>query len=61
MDEMHSLLRRQLKRHFGDELPELPGYNKFLRAISDVYRDFDIQRELNERSLVLSSEELHQA
>jgi len=58
---MHSLLRRQLKRHFGDELPELPGYNKFLRAISDVYRDFDIQRELNERSLVLSSEELHQA
>lgn len=61
MDELHSLLRRQLKRHFGDGIPDTPGWKKFLRAVSDIYREFDTQRELNERSLILSSEELHQA
>ncbi|HTX21217.1 MAG TPA: PAS domain-containing protein [Candidatus Aquilonibacter sp.] len=61
MEEMHSLLRRQLKRYFSNELPDAPSWREFLCAVSDVYRDFDVQRELNERSLVLSSEELYQA
>ena len=61
MDELHSLLRRQLKRYLGEPLPDTPVWQKFLRAVSDVYYDFDTQRELNERSLILSSEELHQA
>ena len=61
MEELHSLLRRQLKRYYGEALPDTPECHAFLRAVSDVYRDFDIHRELNERALVLSSEELHQA
>ena len=61
MEETHSLLSRQLKRYSGAALPDTPECRAFLRAVSDVYRDFDIQRELNERALVLSSEELHQA
>ncbi|MDE3100278.1 MAG: PAS domain S-box protein [Verrucomicrobiota bacterium] len=58
---MHSLLRRQLKRRFGGDVPDAALWRQFLSDVSDVYYDFDVQRELIERSLVLSSEELHQA
>jgi diguanylate cyclase (GGDEF)-like protein len=58
---MHRLLERQLKRHLGDEVPLSPRWSGFLQAVDDVYRSADASREMLERSLVLSSEELHHA
>ena len=60
MTDLHSLLRRQLKRHFPDDrIPaELEG---MLSAIDQAYRQFDDDRSMLERSLDLSSQELLQA
>ncbi|MBY0495543.1 MAG: response regulator [Cyanobacteria bacterium] len=60
MAELHSLLRRQLKRYFPDEQvpPELAA---MLAAIDEAYRQFDNDRAMLERSLDLSSQELLQA
>jgi two-component system, cell cycle sensor histidine kinase and response regulator CckA len=56
---MHSLLKRQLKRQFGEQVPEnlLP----FLDVINRAYQDFDADRLMLERSLDLSSRELLRA
>ena len=60
MAELHSLLRRQLKRHFPDDRvpPELAP---ILTAIDQAYHQFDDDRSMLERSLDLSSQELLQA
>lgn len=58
MAEYHSLLRRQLKRHFGDlnAVPrELIG---LLADIDQAYKESDQDRVMLERSLELSSREL---
>ena len=56
--EFHSLLRRQLKRHFGslDAVPE--DWRPFLAAIDMAYRQSDVDRQMLERSLDLNSDEL---
>jgi signal transduction histidine kinase len=60
MAELHSLLRRQLKRHFPDQrIP--PELEPMLAAIDAAYRQFDDDRAMLERSLDLSSQELLQA
>ena len=58
---LHSLLRRQLRRHGGtlDELP--PGWRAFIDAVNDAYRQGDRDRVMLERSIALSSEELRDA
>jgi diguanylate cyclase (GGDEF)-like protein/PAS domain S-box-containing protein len=58
---MHSLLKRQLKRHLSgaDALPL--ECKDFLDAVDEAYRQFDGDRAMLERSLDLSSEELLQA
>ena len=61
MSELHHLLQRQLKRYFGDPFHVSEAWQGILARISDVYQDYDTRRELLERSLVLSSQELHQA
>lgn len=58
--ELHSLLHRQLERCFSGETPDSPAWRKFLNAVNEVYREADNQRELNERSLAHSAEELQQ-
>lgn len=58
---MHRLLARQLKRHFGEETTFPEPWRNFLEAVDDVYRSADSSREMLERSLVLNSEELHEA
>jgi signal transduction histidine kinase/ActR/RegA family two-component response regulator len=58
--ELHSLLRRQLKRHFADaRVP--PEFEAMLAAIDQAYKQFDNDRAMLERSLDLSSQELLQA
>jgi diguanylate cyclase (GGDEF)-like protein/PAS domain S-box-containing protein len=57
----HSLLRRQIKKYFGDSL-ELSGkWEDFIDAVNDAYVQSDIDRCMLERSLDLSSQELLEA
>lgn len=61
MEQIHSLLKRQLRRYFSsaDSLPkECPG---FIEAVNNAYWQFDTDRAMLERSLELSSQELIQA
>lgn len=61
MATMHTLLRRQIKRWFGESL-EVPIHcQPFLDAINEAYHEFDTDRAMLERSLELSSQELLQA
>ena len=60
MTELHSLLRRQLKRFFPDD--RIPAeLEPMLESIDQAYRQFDNDRSMLERSLDLSSQELLQA
>jgi signal transduction histidine kinase len=60
MPHRHSLLKRQLKRHFPDErIPD--EFNAFLNDVAEAYLQFDADRGMLERSLDLSSQELLQA
>jgi PAS domain S-box-containing protein len=61
MDKMHSLLKHQLKRIFGDSLPITEDWRAFVGAIDNAYREFDADRSMLERSLDLSSTELLRA
>jgi PAS domain S-box-containing protein len=58
MDQMHSLLKRQLKRHFGDQFDIPEQWRAFIDRVNDAYREFDADREMLEHSLELSSQEL---
>jgi signal transduction histidine kinase/ActR/RegA family two-component response regulator len=60
MADLHSLLRRQLKRHFPDDRVP-PEFEPMLAAIDQAYQQFDNDRSMLERSLDLSSQELLQA
>jgi PAS domain S-box-containing protein len=55
---MHSLLKRQLRKHVGtaDSIPA--AWADFIEAVNDAYHQADEDRELLERSLDLTSEEL---
>jgi len=61
MRQMHSLLRRQLKQQFGgpDFIPA--EWQGFVEAVNDAYWQSDADRNMLERSLDLSSQELLQA
>lgn len=58
---IHSLLRRQLKRHFGDPDAVPAEWRAFVDAVNQAYRQSDTDRLMIERSLDLSSEELGNA
>jgi PAS domain S-box-containing protein len=58
---MHSLLKRQLKRCFGDSFSVPQEWQALISAVNDAYRESDSDRKMLERSLDLSSQELLQA
>ena len=60
MGDLHSLLRRQLKRVFP-EAPVPAALTPMIEAVDQAYREFDNDRAMLERSLELSSQELLQA
>jgi len=61
MEIMHSLLKRQIKRHLG-ELDAIPKeWEALINAVNEAYRQMDMDREMLERSLELSSDELLEA
>jgi PAS domain S-box-containing protein len=55
---MHSLLKRQLKRHFGEGFAVPPEWQGFIERVNDAYGAFDADRAMLEHSLELSSQEL---
>jgi len=58
MRVLHSLLKRQLKKYFGDDIPTSEEYSAFFSAVNNAYYGFDEDRLIIERSLELSSQEL---
>lgn len=56
----HKLLQRQLNKHLGDIQNE-PRLQAFLKAVGESYEHFDRDRQLLERSMNISSEELKEA
>ncbi len=61
MEQIHSLLTRQLKQCFGDQFRIPKDFQGFIDAVNDTYWESDKDREMLERSLELSSQELLQA
>ena len=59
--QQHSLLKRQLKRCFGDHIQVPKEWATFVQAVQEAYVEFDVDRAMLERSLELSSQELLQA
>jgi diguanylate cyclase (GGDEF)-like protein/PAS domain S-box-containing protein len=57
----HSLLQRQIKKYFGtaSSLPE--EWQTFMNAVNDAYLEADTDRNMLERALEISSQELLQA
>lgn len=58
MRPLHSLLKRQLKKCFGESIPTTEEYSAFINAVNEAYYGFDEDRLIIERSLELSSQEL---
>ena len=60
MQALHSLLLRQIKRHFGshDKIP--PELADFIHSVNTAYHEYETDREMLERSLELSSQEMLQ-
>ncbi|HEU0297573.1 MAG TPA: diguanylate cyclase [Anaerolineales bacterium] len=58
MNEIHSLLKRQLRRFADQSNPLIEEQPDFLRAINEAYWQFDADRRMLEHSLELTSQEL---
>ncbi|HVX94956.1 MAG TPA: hybrid sensor histidine kinase/response regulator [Polyangia bacterium] len=55
--ELHALLRRQLRRHFG--VPDAPdGLRGFVEQVNEAYQQAEEERRMMERAFELSSQEL---
>jgi signal transduction histidine kinase/ActR/RegA family two-component response regulator len=61
MENLHRLLRRQLKRHLPNAGSLPPECARFIKAVNSAYFEFEAARQLIDRSLDLGSEELLQA
>ncbi len=61
MEQLHSLLQRQLKRHTLTPAQLSPELQQFVFAVNQAYHQADEDRSMLERSLELSSQELLQA
>ncbi len=58
MENIHSLLKRQLKKHLGESFHIPNELQEIFTAINNAYIQSDIDRNMLERSLDLSSREL---
>jgi PAS domain S-box-containing protein len=56
-----SLLKRQLKRFFGNDFSVPAEWDGFIAAVDSAYAEFEVDRNLIERSLELSAQELTEA
>jgi len=58
MNQLHSLLKRQLRRFANETIPLIEEKPDFFRAINEAYWQFDEDRKMLEHSLELTSQEL---
>ena len=58
--KIHRLLGRQLKKFFGDSFSVPVKWRGFIDAVNSAYHESDMDRNMLERSLELSSQELLQ-
>jgi len=59
LDNIHNLLRRQIRRQFGNiSSAVVPEWESFLKLVNNAYWEFDADRKMLERALELSSQEL---
>ena len=58
MKNIHSLLKRQLKKHVSESCAIPKDLEEIFAAINNAYIQSDIDRNMLERSLDLSSQEL---
>jgi signal transduction histidine kinase/ActR/RegA family two-component response regulator len=61
MNDLHKVLRRQLRRYVNDAGELVSEHREFIEAVSNTYFEFEAGRQLLGRSLDLSSRELLQA
>jgi len=61
MENYHSLLKKQTRRHFNDIETLSEDVKDFIKSVDYSYNEFDSDRTMLERSLDLSSQELLQA
>jgi two-component system cell cycle sensor histidine kinase/response regulator CckA len=61
VEKMHSLLKRQMRKYFNDSLEVPEEWQGFIEMVNNAYHEFDTDRNMLERSLELSSQELLQA
>jgi two-component system cell cycle sensor histidine kinase/response regulator CckA len=61
VEKMHSLLKRQIRKYFNDSFKVPEEWQGFLDMVNNAYHEFDTDRNMLERSLELSSQELLQA
>lgn len=58
MENIHSLLKRQIKKYLGESSPLPKELQAIIASINNAYIQSDIDRNMLERSLDLSSQEL---
>ncbi|WP_282133293.1 sensor histidine kinase [Cellulophaga baltica] len=58
---MHSLLKRQIRKHLPENLKDSEDLAAFLDAINNSYKDYDDKAEMVQRAMSISSIELTQA
>lgn len=56
---MHSLLQRQLKKCFDTDLPDDQSFRRLIEMVDAAYYHADVDRAMVERSMEISSRELH--
>lgn len=61
MEKVHRLLQRQMKRYLGNVDSRSKEWEMLLEVVNKAYWDSDTDREMLERSLDISSQELIQA
>ncbi len=60
MENIHSLLSRQISKHLNGNTEFPPAIQNLLKSINETYHHFEVDRKMMERSLELSSQELLQ-
>ncbi|MDO1499053.1 hypothetical protein Q2T40_01555 [Winogradskyella maritima] len=58
---MHSLIKRQLKKHLSDELQNNKEIANFLDAVDKSYENYDEKLSMMHRASTISSKELYEA
>ena len=58
MENIHSLLKRQMKKHLGESFSLPNEFKDIFNAVNNAYIQSDVDRNMLERSLDLSSQEL---